>query len=99
MEPPSLPKVTYVYRRSLLGSELWAESENNPCSSGLSGARPPKAPRSPWYHDPAWQSPAQRKDPADLLWKEGLPRIVQRDFTWTEVRPLGRKVLLLLPSS
>lgn len=41
----------------------------------------------------AWQSLAQRKDPADLLWKEGLPRIVQRDFIWTEVRPLGRKAL------
>lgn len=37
----------YVYRRSLLGSELWAESEDSPCCSGLSGARPPKAQRSP----------------------------------------------------
>ena len=34
MEPLSLPKVTYVHRRSLLDSEVWAESENNPCSSG-----------------------------------------------------------------
>lgn len=89
----------YVYRRSLLGSELWAESENSPCCSGLSGARPPKAQRSPWYHDPARQSPAQRKDPAGLLWKAGLPRIVQRDFLWTEVRWLGRKALLLRPLS
>lgn len=57
MEPLSLPKVTYVHKRSLLGSEVWAESENNPCSSGLSGARPPKAPRSPWYHDPGLAEP------------------------------------------